>query len=179
MQLKPRKEVLATSQPKSEVEKVGCETANGAPTIKEVEVMEIKSGRLAHRGAEVAFGRLLWVGPLAAVIAAVASVIVSTFSVTLFNIPSDFQPLTLGPVIVSSIVGALGATIVFAVVGRFARRPIRLFRIIAVVVLLLSFLNPLVALPGASLSILLTLWFMHVAVAAISVGLLTTLARSE
>jgi hypothetical protein len=153
--------------------------AKVAPAIQEVEIMEIKSGRLAHRGDEIAFGRLLWVGPLAAVTAAVASVIVRTLSVTLFDIPSDFQPLTLGPVVVSSIVGALGATIVFAAVGRFARHPIRLFRIIAVVVLLLSFLNPVVALPGASLSVLLTLWFMHVVVAAISVGLLTTLARSE
>ncbi len=141
--------------------------------------MEIKSGRLPHRGDEIVLGRLLWVGPLAAVTAAVASVIFRTLSVTLLDIPSDFQPLTLGPVVVSSIVGALGATIVFAAVGRFARRPIRLFRIIAVVVLLLSFLNPVVALPGASWSVLLTLWFMHVVVAVISVGLLTTLARSE
>jgi hypothetical protein len=99
--------------------------------------------------------------------------------VVLFDIPPDFQPLTLGPVIVSSIVGALGATIVFAVLGRFARRPIRLFRIIAVVVLLLSFLNPVVALSDASLQMILTLEFMHAVVAAISVGLLTTLGRDK
>ncbi len=141
--------------------------------------MELKSEGLAHHGEQIAVGRLLWVGPLTAIIAAVATILVRMIAVIVFDIPSDFQPLTLGPVVVSSIVGALGATIVFAVVGRFARRPIRLFRIIAVVVLLLSFLNPLVALPGASLSVLLTLEFMHIVVAAISVGLLTTLARSE
>ena len=141
--------------------------------------MEAGSRRLAHRGEGIAFGRLLWVGPLAAVTAAVVNVLVRTISVVLFDIPPDFQPLTLGPVIGSSIVGALGATIVFAVLGRFARRPIRLFRIIAVVVLFLSFLNPVVALSDASLQMILTLEFMHAVVAAISVGLLTTLGRDK
>jgi hypothetical protein len=85
----------------------------------------------------------------------------------------------LGLVIISSVVGALGATVAFAIVVRFARHPIRLFRMIAVVVLLLSFLNPILALPGASLQTILTLESMHVVVAAVSVGLLTTLVRSE
>jgi len=121
----------------------------------------------------------LWVGLLAAVTAAVTNVLVRAISGALFDVPLAFQALTLGPVVVSSIVGALGATIVFAAVGRFARRPIRLFRIIAVVVLLLSFINQVVALPGADLQTILTLEFMHVVVAAISVGLLTTLGRGE
>ena len=60
---------------------------------------------------------------------------------------------------------------------RFARRPIRLFRTIAVLVL--SFLNPVVALSDAGLRMILTLEFMHVVVAAISVGLLTILGRAE
>ena len=141
--------------------------------------MELKSERLAPHGERIAVGRLLWVGPLTAIIAAVATILVRMLAVVVFDIPSDFQPLTLGPVVVSSIVGALGATIVFAVVGRFARLPIRLFRIIAVVVLLLSFLNPILALPEASLQTIFTLEFMHVVVAAVSVGLLTSLARSE
>ena len=141
--------------------------------------MEAGSRRLAHRGEEIDFRRLLWVGPLTVVTVAVASVIVRTISVALFDITPDFQPLTLGPVVVSSVVGALGATLVFAVVGRFARRPIRLFRIIAVVVLVLSFLNPVVALSDAGLLMILTLEFMHVVAAAISVGLLTTLGRAE
>jgi hypothetical protein len=113
------------------------------------------------------------------VVAAAATSLVRMISVVLFDIPPDFQPLTLGPVVISSMVGVLGATVVFAIVVRFARRPVRLFRMIAVVVLLLSFLNPILALPGASLQIILTLEFMHVVVAAVSVGLLTTLVRSE
>ncbi len=141
--------------------------------------MEAGSRRLAHRGDGIVFGRLLWLGPLDAVIAAIANVLVRTSSVALFDILPDFQPLTSGPVVVSSIVGALGATIVFAIVGRFARRPIRLFCIIAVMILLLSFLNPIVALWDAGLQVILTLEFMYVVVAAISVGLLTTLSRDE
>jgi hypothetical protein len=112
-------------------------------------------------------------------VAAAANSLVRVISVILFDIPPDFQPLTLGPVVISSVVGALGATVAFGIVVRFARRPIRLFRTVAVVVLLLSFLNPILALPEASLQTILTLEFMHVVVAAVSVGLLTTLARSE
>jgi hypothetical protein len=73
----------------------------------------------------------------------------------------------------------LGATVVFAIVGWFARRPVRLFRVITIVVLLLSFLSPVLALPGAGLNIILRLEAMHVVVAAVSVALLTTLARKK
>lgn len=141
--------------------------------------MEAQSGRLAQGEGRVTCSRLLWVGLLAAMVAAAANSLVRAISVILFDIPPDFQPLTLGPVVISSVVGALGATVVFAVVVRFARRPIRLFRTVAVVVLLLSFLNPILALPEAGLQTILTLEFMHVVVAAVSVGLLTTLIRSK
>ena len=141
--------------------------------------METQSGRFAQGRGQATRSRLLWVGLLAAMVAAAANSLVRAISVILFDIPPDFQPLTLGPVVISSVVGALGATVAFGIVVRFARRPIRLFRTVAVVVLLLSFLNPILALPEASLQTILTLEFMHVVVAAVSVGLLTTLARSE
>ncbi len=141
--------------------------------------MEAQSGRFTQGRGQATRSRLLWVGLLAAMVAAAANTLVRAISVILFDIPPDFQPLTLGLVIISSVVGALGATVAFAIVVRFARHPIRLFRMIAVVVLLLSFLNPILALPGASLQTILTLESMHVVVAAVSVGLLTTLVRSE
>jgi len=141
--------------------------------------MEAQSGRFTQGRGQATHSRLLWVGLLAAMVAAAANSLVRVISVILFDIPPDFQPLTLGPVVISSVVGALGATVAFGIVIRFARRPIRLFRTVAVVVLLLSFLNPILALPEASLQTILTLEFMHVVVAAVSVGLLTTLARSE
>ena len=145
----------------------------------EAGIMKADLGRHDHRKEQIAFGRLLWVGPLAAVIAAVGTVLVRTVAVVAFGVPPNFQALTLSSVLVSSVVGALGATVVFAIVGRFARRPVRLFRVIAIVVLLLSFLSPVLALPGAGLNIILTLEATHVVVAAVSVALLTTLARKK
>ena len=77
------------------------------------------------------------------------------------------EPLTLGPVVIASVVGAAGA----AIAGRLTRRPIHAFLIIAGAALLLSFLL-IVTAPSAG-----TLVFMHVVAAAIPVALLTTLAR--
>ncbi len=65
---------------------------------------------------------------------------------------------------------------IFTVVALLARRPIRTFRIVAAVVLVLSFATPL-TIPGAPLSMILTLELMHVVAAVVIVGILTTLAR--
>jgi hypothetical protein len=68
--------------------------------------------------------------------------------------------------------------VVFAAVALLARRPIRTFRIVAAVVLVLSFVTPL-TIPGAPLSMILTLELMHVVEAVIIAGMLTTLARAK
>ncbi len=65
---------------------------------------------------------------------------------------------------------------IFTIVALLARRPIRTFRIVAAVVLVLSFATPL-TIPGAPLSMILTLELMHVVAAVVIVGMLTTLAR--
>jgi hypothetical protein len=77
----------------------------------------------------------------------------------------------------ASVAGAVGAAVIFAVIGRFTRRPIRLFWGIAAVGLLLSFLP--IALAGATGSSAGTLAPMHVVAAATNVGLLTTLDRKR
>ncbi|MDQ3567428.1 MAG: hypothetical protein M3397_05030, partial [Actinomycetota bacterium] len=77
----------------------------------------------------VTFGRLLWVVPLAAISAAVANVLVYFVGVAtgaislsvLFPSASGESPLTIGMVVATSVVGAVGATVVFALVGRFSR----------------------------------------------------------
>jgi hypothetical protein len=132
----------------------------------------------------VAFGRLLWVVPLAAISAAVANVLVYFVGVAtgaislsvLFPSASGESPLTIGMVVATSVVGAVGATVVFALVGRFSRHPIRTFRIVAAVVLALSFIPPL-TIPAVPISMVLTMELMHLMTAFIIVGLLTTLAR--
>ncbi len=100
----------------------------------------------------VAMERLLWVGPLAAVSAAIANALVYFVASALGTMSQDFVvessgPITLAPVVLSSSIGAVGAALVFAIVALLARRPIRTFRIVAAVVLVLSFATPL-TMPG-------------------------------
>ena len=132
----------------------------------------------------IAYGKLPWVALLAALTAAVANALVY-FTASglgflpqsvLVPTPSGEHPLTVAPVVVSSVVGAIGAAVVFAIIGLFARRPVRLFRIVATVVLVLSFATPL-TIPGAPVAMILSLVVMHVVAWAVTVGLLTTMAR--
>jgi hypothetical protein len=86
--------------------------------------------------------------------------------------------LTVGPVVIASAIGAMGAAIVYALIGLFARRPVRLFHIVAAVVLVLSFPGPL-TIEGAPLSMVLSIEAMHVAAWLVIVVLLTTLTRKK
>lgn len=132
----------------------------------------------------IAWGRIVLVGLLAAVAAAVSNALVYFAASGLGVIPQGFvirmtsgeMPLTVSLVAITSVVGAVGAAAVFAVVGLFARRPVRLFRIVAAVALVLSFAMPL-TIPGAPAATILSLEVMHIVAAVVIVGLLTTLAR--
>ena len=131
----------------------------------------------------VALKRLLWATPLAAVAAAVGNAVVYFVASALGAMPQDFVvqgsgPITLAPVVLSSLIGAAGAAVIFAVVVLLSRRPIWTFRIVAVVALVLSFVTPL-TISGAPLSLILTLELMHVVAAVIITGVLTTLARAK
>jgi hypothetical protein len=130
----------------------------------------------------VSWRRLLWVGPLAIVASVIANQIVQFIALALLNISPDFPPLMIGPPIMFTIIGVLGAVIVYAIIGRLSRRPIRLFRVIALIALVLSFIPDIGLLtsnmlPGTSLTAVLTLAIMHVVAWAITVWMLTTLAR--
>jgi hypothetical protein len=127
----------------------------------------------------VAAGRLLRVGVLAAVFSAIANALVLAVASSLFGpvvIPPD-ESVTIGQVIVASVAGAVGAAIIFAAIGRFTRRPIRLFWGIAAVGLLLSFLP--IGLAGITGSSAGALALMHVVAAATNVGLFTALAGNR
>ncbi len=122
-------------------------------------------------------GRLLGVGVLAVVFSAVANAVVLAVASSLFGpvvIPPD-EAVTFGQVMAASVAGAVGAAVLFAVIGRFTRRPMRAFWGIAAVGLLLSFLP--IAMAGVTGSSAGTLAFMHVLAAATNVGLLTRLGR--
>ena len=129
----------------------------------------------------IALGRLWWASLLAGLGATVANVVVYTIESALGAIPQTVllpppmsQPITVVLVIINSFVPAIVAGVFLALLNRFARRPVRLFRIIAAVLLLLSFANPF-TIPGAPPAMIIALDLMHVVAAAIIVGVLTTL----
>jgi hypothetical protein len=140
----------------------------------------------ATRSEGISYPRLPGVALLAALAAAVANTLVYLAASALGTIsqgvllpsPMGVSPLTVGLVATTSVIGAIGAAIVFAVIGLFARRSVRLFRIVAAAVLVLSFVPP-ATIPGAPLAMRITLGVMHVVAWALSVGVLTTLARKE
>ena len=134
---------------------------------------------MAERTERVAGGRLLKASALAIVASVVANLIIRVIAVSLLGIGQEFPPLSWGPPIVFTIMGVLGAIIVFAIIARFSKRPIRLFRIVALVVLVLSLLPDIGllnsnAMPGTSLASVGARMLMHLAAGAITIWLLTT-----
>ncbi len=132
---------------------------------------------------QVALRKLIWVGPLTIVSTVIVNLIIRSIAVSIFGVPETFHYLQAPYVIGSTIVFVLVALLAFVLVNRFARRPIRFYRILAFVVLCISFLSPVMALvglfpaPGMTLSIFWTMIVMHLVSAIIVVGLLTTLTR--
>ena len=132
---------------------------------------------------QVALRKLIWVGPLTLVSTVIANLIIRTIAVSSFGVPETFQYVQAPYVIGSTVVFVLVALLVFVLVNRFARRPIQFYRILAFVVLCISFLSPVMALvglfpaPGITLSIFWTMIVMHTVSAIIVVGLFTTLTR--
>lgn len=131
----------------------------------------------------VALARLLWAGPLAAVAAIAANAVVYFVAYGFGAMPRDVViegsgPVTLAPVVFATLIGAVGAVVVFAVIALLVRRPIRPFLIVASVALVLSFATPL-TIAGAPLSMILALELMHVVAAIVIVGILTTSARAK
>jgi hypothetical protein len=128
--------------------------------------------------------RLLWVGPLAGVVAAVGNLILFFIVTNLLNISlimpmngpdSPAEPLPALAVIMASFVPALGATFFLWLLGKFTRQAALIFQIIAVAFLLISFGGPL-SLPVDS-TIKLVLSLMHVVAGVAIVGILIRLGQ--
>jgi hypothetical protein len=144
------------------------------------------SGTQIERRERISMRRLLWVGPLTAVVAAIANVIVREIGVLLGAVPSDLMILQEPGVAGSTIIQVLLGVLVFALLAKFAKNPIRTFRIVAIVALILSLSNPLMVLVGAfpigvtiSVATMLTMMVMHVVAAAITIWMLSTLTTEQ
>lgn len=125
--------------------------------------------------------------PLATLIAAVVSTVANVLllligqatgaigdNVTL----SNGQVFGAAAVISMSIMPAIVAAIVYAILGAIGRirRPITVFRILSLVILVLSFASPF-TIPDVGVGFIFFLELMHVVSAVAIVGSLTTIAR--
>jgi hypothetical protein len=131
----------------------------------------------------VATSKLVWVGPLMIVLAALVNLVVRLLAVSFFGVASSFLYLQIPVVTITTVVFLMVALLAFVLVGRVSRHPVRIFWIVAGVALLVSFLNPLLLLAGWWLPavgmnqlILWTMIVMHIVSALIAGSLLTTLA---
>jgi len=114
--------------------------------------------------------------------ALVATLAVRWLSLAVLAIPPEFPPLNgAGPTIFFTTVGGVVAVGVYGLVRRFSSRPVPLFRKIAGVVLVFSFLPDLgllsegaaEAFPGATPAGVSVLMLQHVVAAAVIVWALT------
>ncbi len=149
---------------------------------KETGVAALSGGGVASSG--VSLGRLARVGVVAVAVAVVTNVLIRTVAVSVFGIGEGFLPLGVGPTVLFTVWGMLGAVVAFGLILRFARRPVRLFRRVALVVLLISLVPDVLMLfsgsmPGATVAGVVTLMVEHVASWAVAVGVLTTLVGEE
>lgn len=129
----------------------------------------------------VALGRLWWVGLLTIIFAVVVNILISLLAKALFTVAPTFLPLQIA-FIPFTVFGSLGAIIVFALLGRFARRPISTFRRTVWIVLLITFIPDILVgflrpYPGTTWMEVGTLMLMHLATATICLNTLTRLNR--
>lgn len=139
----------------------------------------------------VATGKLLQAGVIAAVVAVVANLIVYGVAGALTDL-SGFVLLNPISIIGSITVSTIGATIVYALLGRFTNRPVTIFRVVSVIIALLSMGGPLSAAAGnlppmpmatgplvVTSAEVITMIVMHIVAPAAIVGVLTTIGRDR
>lgn len=127
------------------------------------------------KGVAVETKELAKRGGIAVVLSVVANLVVLQ-AVLVPELVQGFEPLNVGPVALFSVLGAVGATVSYGVVDRFSEAPDRTFVVVAVVVLLLSFVPDVLMLqsdPAATAPAVAVLMVMHVVVAAACVASLT------
>ncbi len=130
--------------------------------------------------------KLVWAAPLVALIAAICTVAVRELGVAIGTIPADLQILQEAIVAASTLAFVVLGGLVFAIVTRFSARPVRTFRIVAAVALVLSFINPIGAgagwMPvGATIgpATVATMMLMHVVAALVTGYLLPLFIREK
>ena len=120
---------------------------------------------------------LLWAAPAAAIIAALVNAILFVIAKAAGVFPSSViipnanAPMTLQPVIFASMISVILGGFVFSLIGWFTQNSARLFRIVGLVVLGLSFTTPF-SIPNAPAKMVLVLELMHIITAIAALWLL-------
>ena len=136
----------------------------------------------------IPMGKLWRVGLIAAAGASFANLVLFWITKGLFGIPyiipmggpsGPLEPMPAGVIIFLSVVSAVGATILLALLGKFRARPIRLFWIISGVLFVLSFMMPLTLPASVTTSTKIGLGLMHPIAWGVIAGVLTTLGREK
>jgi hypothetical protein len=86
------------------------------------------------------------------------------------------QPMTVGPVILVSIVPALIASLVFFLFEQYTQNGFRIFSIVTIILMLLSLAGPFTGIPNATIKYALSLSVMHFVV---PLSLLYFISRSK
>jgi hypothetical protein len=129
--------------------------------------MQTIQNTLPRRKEQSVWSRLWWVGSLVFVASLVVNLLMSSATLALF----PGQVITADHIILSTVLGVGGAILVFALVARRSAHPIPLYRKIAVVALLLSFIpDILIFVTGGYSGIVVGAYvLMHITTAAICV----------
>ena len=127
--------------------------------------------------------KLWWVGPLTVFAAIIGVLIVRAIALAI--LPEPYAPglaMIMLPIMLTLIL-CTGATLVFAVVGRFAKNPVRTYIIISAVFLIISFLPDIAVasapFPGAGWAYSVTLMIMHVVAGFVTVYMLIKLTTAQ
>lgn len=75
------------------------------------------------------------------------------------------QPMTVVPIIMSSIIPTLIGSMVFFLFEKYSSNGFKIFSIVAIILLVLSFMNPFMGIPNVTIPYGIALDFMHVVVA--------------
>lgn len=76
------------------------------------------------------------------------------------------MPMTVVPVLISSILPTLIASLVFFLIEKYSQNGVKIFTIVSIILLLLSFANPFMGIPGVTVAYGIALNVMHVVVVA-------------
>ena len=145
------------------------------------------TGPQIHEDAGSSIGpgwrRLVVVGAGLALAATVATVLIAMALRNGLGVPAAFTPLSTPAVAISTVVGMIGATLVFAWVARVQADPGRTFVWIAMAGLIVSWLPDLAiwatrAFPETTATGILSLMALHPVAAGLAVGILLRFGRT-